>query len=137
MVVALPAEYLAPVGVNKPLLARAVRDLYPPGVGGGEPKKGFTFPFEHWMRQAWPEIRRQTEHPEPIRADLGDAVVKAFLGKRLHWSRAWAVAALSGMRRSGGLPSLSGAAGPRRVLFLLPEAYASPGGIQRYSQALV
>ena len=136
MVVALPEEYLTPAGVNKPLLAAAVRDLYPPGVAG-EPKKGFTFPFEHWMRQAWHEIRLHTEHPEPIRADVGGAVVRAFRGKRLHWSRAWAVAVLSGMRRSGALPSLTGAAGPRRILFLLPEAYASPGGIQRYGQALV
>jgi asparagine synthase (glutamine-hydrolysing) len=84
----------------KPLLRRAVGDLLPATVLARREKKGFVFPFERWLRgplgaasPEWPEGLEGLLRQGPVRA-----VQRAWQAGHLHWSRPWALAALSGWR---------------------------------------
>lgn len=135
-ILALPSKYLGHPERHKPLLAAAV--AYEAGKAIAEqPKMGFTFPLDRWLRDAWPEIARQAGHQEPVAPTEGQAVASEFLAGRIHWSRLWALVVLRGMHTLGRVPSWKHAGGPKRMLFLLPQVYGTPGGIQRYTQALV
>ncbi len=136
LVAALPPDHLrAGVGA-KPLLTAALGGVYPNGIIT-RTKVGFTFPFEPWMRQQWDEISRQTAHPEPVEPREMRKVAAAFQRRRLHWSRPWSLAVLTGMSRRGNLPPWPRFGGPRRILFVLPQVYGPPGGIQGYNRALL
>jgi asparagine synthase (glutamine-hydrolysing) len=84
----------------KPLLCRAVGDLLPAKILARRGKQGFVFPFERWLRGPlrsasadWPEGLEGLLRKDPVRA-----VQRAWQSGHLHWSRPWALAALSGWR---------------------------------------
>jgi asparagine synthase (glutamine-hydrolysing) len=131
-VAALPAEQkLSPAG-GKPLLRAAMaEDLSAETLNRA--KMGFTFPFSHWMRRVEIESSRGAVIDGAEAARVGSA----FAAGRAHWSRAWAVAVLDGMSARGTLPPWRTHGGPRRVLLLLSEVYATKGGIQAFGQSLV
>lgn len=80
----------------KNLLVEAVEDLPPEVVQ--RRKRGFTFPFEHWLRD---ELRGDLESTlrKVDKGPLGDfldaqgvqAIWADFLGGRVSWSRPWAL----------------------------------------------
>jgi asparagine synthase (glutamine-hydrolysing) len=49
----------------KQVLLRAIRDVLPPGTES-RPKRGFTVPFEHWMRGSLSQIVKETCAPETV-----------------------------------------------------------------------
>jgi asparagine synthase (glutamine-hydrolysing) len=120
----------------KPLFATALSEAFSDGVATRS-KMGFTFPFGPWMRRAWDQIARQTAHPEPVEQREAGKVSAAFRRGHVHWSRPWSLAVLTGMARQGNLAPWPRVDGPRRVMFVLPQIYGPPGGIQRYSRALL
>jgi asparagine synthase (glutamine-hydrolysing) len=136
LVFALPETYLLSSTINKPMLAAALRDEYPAEMLTRK-KMGFTFPIGKWMRGAWDEIDRHTAHPEPIEAQAAAGVIGAVRRERLHWSRGWALAVFRGMSRRGALAPWNPVSGPAATLWLIPEAYASKGGVQLYLQHLL
>jgi asparagine synthase (glutamine-hydrolysing) len=134
-VAAQPAALkLSPAG-NKPLLRAAMGgDLGPETLA--RPKMGFTFPFERWLARA--EVDSALPPPgRELDADEAGRLRAAFHRRRAHWSRPWALAVLSGMSARGLVPAWGGEGGPRRVLLLLSEVYASKGGIQAFGQSLL
>src|SRR5512146_77859 len=98
---ALPAGVKLRRGFPKYLLVNAVRDLLPPDVVH-RPKRGFTLPFEHWLRD---ELRDQLERQFWDWDDGrlggysdGQAVRRvwsSFLERRTSWSRPWALYVLN------------------------------------------
>ncbi len=78
----------------KPMLRAALHDILPPLVRDRRDKQGFTFPFDTWIQS--------------MRSDLGSPASNSLWQRvaveqvwdhhgagRMHWSRAWALAALS------------------------------------------
>ena len=49
----------------KQVLVRALRDVLPPGTES-RPKRGFTVPFEHWMRGSLSPLVRETCQPDTV-----------------------------------------------------------------------
>jgi asparagine synthase (glutamine-hydrolysing) len=98
-VLRLPAAAQRGAG-PKPLLRRAVGDLLPPPILARREKQGFVFPFGRWLRG--PLRAACDEWPEGLDGllDMGAVrgVQQAWRAGRLHWSRPWALAALSGWR---------------------------------------
>jgi asparagine synthase (glutamine-hydrolysing) len=96
-------------GASKPLLVAAVRDLLSPAVIAGR-KKGFTLPFEAWMRG---ELIGEIEsvlgagHLAAVGLDAAAArdVWDGFQRRRpgLTWSRPWALYTLVRWARQHGL----------------------------------
>ena len=81
----------------KPLLARAVGELLPPLVRERRDKRGFTLPFERWLRgplgaqlDSWGGATRI------LRPGALAMARRRFEAGRLHWSRLWALAVLEG-----------------------------------------
>lgn len=121
---------------NKPLLVSALGgDLEAAVVTRA--KMGFTFPFAKWMKEQSADIARHMECSFPIEKSQARAVESAFNRGRMHWSRPWALAVLQGLSKIGGLPAWQSQSGVKRILFLLPEVYASKGGIPVYNQNLI
>lgn len=85
-------------GVSKPLLVQAMHDLLPREVWD-RPKRGFTLPFESWMRgRLQGEIQDALLNPARLeRVGLHAAGVRAvwerFLARQqgMTWSRPWAL----------------------------------------------
>jgi asparagine synthase (glutamine-hydrolysing) len=97
---ALPAGMKLRRGFPKYLLVKAVRDLLPPEIVH-RPKRGFTLPFEHWLRdELRGELERQFQEWEDgplgfyIEGEAVRRVWSSFLGHRTSWSRPWALYAL-------------------------------------------
>lgn len=135
-VFALPESLKISGPFNKPLLVSAIgSDLGPESIA--RKKMGFAFPFDGWMRDVQADVSRCTDHPWPIETAQAGIVRKAFDKGRIHWSRPWALAVLSGLAKQGTLPAWPKKRGPGRLLFLLPELYMSKGGIQAYNQSLL
>ena len=88
----------------KGLLRRAVGDLLPAAVRNRRDKQGFVFPFDVWLRgplrRVCEEWQRSLEGV--LRPDATAAIQRAYEGRRLHWSRAWALAVLGGWRTTQG-----------------------------------
>jgi asparagine synthase (glutamine-hydrolysing) len=87
-------------GRPKHLLLEVVGPLLPTAVRARRGKQGFTFPFDAWLRgplrnhcEDW-----RTRLADILRADQLDRVRDAWQTRRIHWSRAWALAALVGWR---------------------------------------
>jgi asparagine synthase (glutamine-hydrolysing) len=93
----LPPDQKLRPGFPKYLLVKAVRDLLPAEVVH-RPKRGFTLPFEQWLRD---ELRDELQQKfrewddGPLANYLeGQAVRKvwsSFLAGRTSWSRPWAL----------------------------------------------
>jgi asparagine synthase (glutamine-hydrolysing) len=100
-------------GVPKKLLVEALAGSLPQEIVS-RPKRGFTLPFEHWMRQ---ELRSEIEPvlaPKRLKAGplgglLDESYVQRvwndFLGGTLSWSRPWSLYVL---QRWCELQSISG-----------------------------
>lgn len=87
----------------KPLLVRAVGDLLPPLVRERRDKRGFTLPFERWLRgplgprlDAWAAGESGILRPGALAAAR-----RRFERGRLHWSRLWALCVLEGWAAHG------------------------------------
>ena len=97
-VMALPGRWKVN-GTPKKLLVNALKRALPDEIVH-RPKRGFTLPFEHWMRQ---ELRSEIEPVlEPKRIDNGplggslrgnavQSIWQSFLSRRVSWSRPWSL----------------------------------------------
>ena len=96
-ILALPGRWKLDAGTPKPLLVRALAGQLPDKIVH-RPKRGFTLPFEHWLRDA---LRPVVE--ESLRK-IGDGALGAlisepaarsvwqdFLAGRTSWSRPWSL----------------------------------------------
>lgn len=77
----------------KPLLNQAVADLLPPLVRDRRDKRGFTFPFDVWLRGP---LRRNGHAPSAalqglLRTERVAQVSRVFEAGKIHWSRPWAL----------------------------------------------
>jgi asparagine synthase (glutamine-hydrolysing) len=96
-VMALPGTWKIDGKTPKRLLVNALNGALPDSIVH-RPKRGFTLPFEHWMRGA---LRRQIESTITtiadqllgnfLRADAARQVWKDFLNGQTSWSRPWAL----------------------------------------------
>jgi asparagine synthase (glutamine-hydrolysing) len=96
-ILSLPGSWKLDAGMPKPLLVRALRGQLPDKIVH-RPKRGFTLPFEHWLRDA---LRPVVE--EALRK-IGDGALgtlvsepaarrvwEDFLEGRTSWSRPWSL----------------------------------------------
>jgi len=100
MVLRLPDAVKQKGGRPKGLLKEAVGHLLPPAIGARWDKQGFVFPFGTWLQgplhhhcEGW-----QEGLGDLLRSDGLARVRETWRAGRLHWSRAWALAALNGWR---------------------------------------
>lgn len=96
-------------GASKPLLVEAVRDLLSEETIS-RPKKGFTLPFEKWMRdELFAEVESVvgggTATSLGLEQSEVSAVWQAFQNKRpgVNWSRPWALYTLMRWARQNGI----------------------------------
>jgi asparagine synthase (glutamine-hydrolysing) len=94
---------------SKPLLVDAVRDLLPPG-SMDLPKRGFTLPFEMWMRgQLFSEVNSVLSGVRARKTGLSEMAVQEvwdqFQRRRpgMNWSRPWALYTLVRWAEHNGL----------------------------------
>jgi len=97
-VLALPGKWKLN-GSPKKLLVGALEGSLPEEIVH-RPKRGFTLPFEHWMRQDLrPEMEPVLEARRIDQGPLGallhgrevQAIWRGFLSGSLSWSRPWAL----------------------------------------------
>lgn len=85
---------------SKPLIVRAVADLLPSDLVF-QPKRTFTFPWEHWLRGPLEErvVAGLFDLPSALRPILNPAAVRnlwqAFLDGGTSWSRPWSLYVLN------------------------------------------
>jgi asparagine synthase (glutamine-hydrolysing) len=94
---ALPGAWKIGRGTPKPLLVSALKAALPDSIVH-RPKRGFTLPFQHWMRDA---LRGEIENAFAtmsdgplgpcLRPDAVQQVWKGFLRGETSWSRPWSV----------------------------------------------
>lgn len=96
-------------GASKPLLVEAVRDLLSEETIS-RPKKGFTLPFEKWMRdELFAEVESVvgggTATSLGLEQSEVSAIWQAFQNKRpgVNWSRPWALYTLMRWARQNGI----------------------------------
>jgi asparagine synthase (glutamine-hydrolysing) len=96
-VLALPGSWKLNAGTPKPLLVNALRGELPENIVH-RPKRGFTLPFEHWLRDALrPEIEASLNK-------IGDGALAPFISQpaalrvwqdflegKTSWSRPWSL----------------------------------------------
>ena len=96
-VLSLPGSWKLNAGTSKPMLIRALAGQLPQAITH-RPKRGFTFPFEHWMRDALrpaieSSLRKIGEGPLGMlvseRTAIG--VWQDFLERRTSWTRPWSL----------------------------------------------
>jgi asparagine synthase (glutamine-hydrolysing) len=95
-------EYLAGVPshmkldprINKVLLANAMSTLLPQEIFC-KPKKGFAFPFEHWIRRYSNDLCELALSDGLLHRKAVERIWDDFLRGRLHWSRPWALVVFS------------------------------------------
>lgn len=70
----------------KSLLIKAYQNILPEAIWN-RPKKGFTFPFQHWFTNYKPmlNVEHYQENPQAL------ALLKQFKNQQLHWSKLFAV----------------------------------------------
>src|SRR5579872_3424864 len=96
-ILALPGSWKLDEIMPKPLLVRALAGQLPEKIIH-RPKRGFTLPFEHWLRNALhsaAEASFDRIHDGPL-AEMIDApaaqrVWKDFMQGKTSWSRPWAL----------------------------------------------
>lgn len=93
----LPGSWKLNGSTPKPLLLRALRAELP-GKIVHRPKRGFTMPFEHWLRDALrPQIERSLRRigDGPLATNISQPAAlniwKDFLAGRTSWSRPWSL----------------------------------------------
>jgi asparagine synthase (glutamine-hydrolysing) len=97
---ALPDNARRKAGTTKALLAESVKDLLPGGAVY-RPKRGFTLPWEHWLRgKAGTEVACRLGMLTPSLASMLDgkavqSVWRRFLSKRTGWARPWSLFVLN------------------------------------------
>ena len=79
----------------KPLLLRSVGVDLPPEIVN-RPKRGFTLPFEHWLRQEMKPmvesaLAKETAAQTLVHSTAMSAVWKRFLAGQTSWSRPWSL----------------------------------------------
>lgn len=96
-------------GESKPLLVEAIRDLLSPETIA-RPKKGFTLPFETWMRgELFSEVNSVLTADRSTKAGLDQEAVEKvwdqFQRRRpgMNWSRPWALYTLIRWAEQNGL----------------------------------
>ena len=89
----LPARLKLHPGENKPLLARAVGDPTVRALAG-QPKRGFSFPLDTWLRTHADTLAPLAERADGLERREVRRLWRAFRAGRLHWSRAWALVVL-------------------------------------------
>jgi asparagine synthase (glutamine-hydrolysing) len=84
-------------GVSKPILFEAMADLLPPSLQKS-PKRGFTLPFERWMRrQLFTEIDHGLESSRIANVGLDMTATRRIWSEfqsgrgKMSWSRPWAL----------------------------------------------
>jgi asparagine synthase (glutamine-hydrolysing) len=94
---ALPGSWKLNAGTPKPLLVHALRGELPDQIVH-RPKRGFTLPFEYWLRDALrPEIEKSLGKFDqgPLRGIISVPAVSRvwadFLSGKTSWSRPWAL----------------------------------------------
>jgi asparagine synthase (glutamine-hydrolysing) len=98
---AVPARLKRRGPAPKPLLVGALgADL--PRTVWDRPKMGFTFPFATWLTARADEFEAMSLESKILRRSAVEEVWRAFRAGRLHWSRPWALVALTGFSRAGG-----------------------------------
>jgi len=70
----------------KSLLIKTYHQLLPEAIWN-RPKKGFTFPFQHWFTNYKPMLNEEHYHKNPQAL----ALLKQFKNHQLHWSKLFAV----------------------------------------------
>jgi asparagine synthase (glutamine-hydrolysing) len=96
----LPAPARQRRGVPKALLVEALGDLLPPEIVR-QPKRTFTFPWEHWLRGALrAEVEAALSEFSPalqpfLDGNAGRKVWQDFLSGRTSWSRPWSLYVLN------------------------------------------
>ena len=102
MALRLPDAVKQNGGRPKSLLMEAVGALLPSAISARRDKQGFVFPFGTWLQgplrhhcEGW-----QESLGDLLRADGLARVRETWRVGRLHWSRAWALAALGGWREA-------------------------------------
>jgi len=93
----LPGEWKLEGGTPKPLLVNALAGALPKDVVS-RTKRGFTLPFEHWLKD---ELRSEVEKTllavgdgplaTVLKADAVKQVWQDFLDGRTSWSRPWSL----------------------------------------------
>jgi asparagine synthase (glutamine-hydrolysing) len=93
----LPGSWKLNSGIPKPLLVRATGGLLPDTVVR-RAKRGFTLPFEHWLRDEMRPELEKTLGTAPcgpladiLRPDAIRNVWNRFLAGKTSWSRPWAL----------------------------------------------
>ncbi|HEX9988529.1 MAG TPA: asparagine synthase (glutamine-hydrolyzing) [Chloroflexia bacterium] len=89
----------------KSLLLKAMGDGLPEVVRARRTKQGFTFPFDKWLRgplQGYLDEGARKDSPM-LRAEAVSRVQKAFRQRKVHWSRAWALAVLRAWGQGSGI----------------------------------
>ncbi len=96
-VLALPGLWKLDAQVPKPLLVGALRGELPDKIVH-RPKRGFTLPFEHWLRGALRPVLEETLYcigdgplSSMISATAAREVWQDFLIGRTSWSRPWSL----------------------------------------------
>ena len=96
-VLALPGSWKLNAGTPKPLLVNALRGQLPEKIVH-RPKRGFTLPFEHWMRDALrpaveASLRKIGDGPlgSLINETAARRIWQDFLDGRTAWSRPWSL----------------------------------------------
>lgn len=93
----VPGQFKMDRGTPKPMLVSAVRSELPDAIVHRK-KQGFTFPFEHWLRN---EMRDEVQESiagiaqgpltAAINADAVSSVWRNFESGRTSWSRPWSL----------------------------------------------
>ncbi|MCA9963082.1 MAG: asparagine synthase (glutamine-hydrolyzing) [Anaerolineales bacterium] len=83
----------------KPLLVQALRGVLPTAVKQRQDKKGFTFPFALWLEK---HLQKETKSRLQLVKEQGwfnaqavDELYLAYQAGHVHWSRVWALVALT------------------------------------------
>jgi asparagine synthase (glutamine-hydrolysing) len=96
-ILALPGSWKLDSGTPKPLLVRALKGQLPDKIVH-RPKRGFTLPFEHWLRDALRPLVEKTLgsiDDGPLGSLINGSAARAawadFLEGRTSWSRPWSL----------------------------------------------
>ncbi len=97
-VLRLPERLLQSGSGPKPLLRRVVNDSLPDLIRQRDDKRGFTFPFDRWLREAaCPQIQDvlgQVKSRGWLKPEAIDQTWREYEAGHAHWSRVWALVAL-------------------------------------------
>jgi asparagine synthase (glutamine-hydrolysing) len=102
-VIGLPAAIKLDGNRPKPLLLAALGTGLPREVWNRR-KMGFTFPFQLWMKQRLEQLREASGSTNWLQRRAAETVWRDYKEGRAHWSRPWALLALTAIeaeRRRG------------------------------------